>query len=342
MLYLLYKLHSSFKLFDTSIFSDPFNVPNKIMNNIKSAIFAGIVGDALGVPVQSSTREELELCSVKNMLGYGRFDLPAGTWSDDTSMVLCTMESLCERYDISSMASLFCKWIFQGHWTPFGSVFDYGLTTFLALESIENDQKSPHESGLNSPDDNGNGSLMRILPAALFFRKYDVAEFLDRIHEISAITHAHPRSMMGCGIYSLLVRSLCVESDKQQAFSNTISIAKKYYGAKQMFEPEMKHFDRILSGDLTRNPNASVVASGYIIETLEAAIWSFMRQSNTRDVLLEAVNLGLDTDTTGMVAGGLGGLYYGINSVPPSWIDSIARRPEIDSLIDRFAVVCCN
>lgn len=301
-----------------------------------NALYGCIIGDALGVPVESSTRQELALSSVKNMLGYGRYDQPEGTWSDDTSMILCTMDSLCRGYNLEKMSKTFCSWLFEGKWTAYGFVFDAGITTVTALENIQSGLKKAHESGCDTEDDNGNGSLMRMLPAALYFAGEATDTFLKYIHEISAITHAHPRSKIGCGIYSLFIRALLSMEDKTAAFHAATDEAEKYYNADSLFKEELHHYQRIISHDIVSAEKGDIYSSGYVVHTLEASILCFMNHDNTKDILLEAVNLGLDTDTTGTVAGGLAGLHYGIDNIPENWINSLARKDDIDKLIEEF------
>lgn len=302
----------------------------------KNALYASIVGDALGVPVESSTRQELTLCAVKNMLGYGRYDQPEGTWSDDSSMILCTMDSLCSGYNIEDMGNTFCSWLFEGKWTAHGYTFDSGITTVTALENLHSHTKSVYESGCDTEDDNGNGSLMRMLPAALYFAKEDTKTFLERIHEISAITHAHPRSKIGCGIYALFIRSLLSNEDKTVAYQTVTDEARQYYSADSIFKNELSHYNRILSHELLSLERNDIYSSGYVVHTLEAAIWCFMHHDTTKDILLEAVNLGLDTDTTGTVAGGLAGLQYGLSDIPENWINTLVKKDTIDILINEF------
>jgi ADP-ribosyl-[dinitrogen reductase] hydrolase len=304
---------------------------------MKAALYAGIVGDALGVPVESSTRQELTLCSVKNMLGYGRYDQPEGTWSDDTALTLCTMESLLDGYNIDAMGQTFCRWLFDSYWTPTGFVFDAGLTTYLALDKIRNEHKSSSQSGCDSEDDNGNGSLMRMLPVALFFRALPVPDFLNRVHETSSITHAHPRAKIGCGIYCLFIREILGNQDKVAGYKNAVKQAVDYYSVLPEYSGELSHFMRIFSHAIPGLTENEIRSSGYHVDTLEAALWCVLTYSSTKDILLAAVNLGLDTDTTGMVAGGCAGVLYGLESVPVGWLNALARKNEIDSLIDHFA-----
>ena len=301
-----------------------------------SALYVGIVGDALGVPVATSTREELALCAVKNMLGYGRFDQPEGTWSDDTSLILCTMESLQRGYDLEDMGATFCKWLFESYWTPRGFVFDVGLTTFMALDNLRSSSTSAKISGCKTEDDNGNGSLMRILPAALFFHSRPVDEFLGIIHDISGITHVHPRAKMGCGIYSLLIRQLISSDDKEKSYHAAVTEALEFYSQHEEFKNELPYYLRILSYQIPKLDESEIQSSGYVVDTLEASIWCFFQYATTKEIVLAAVNLGLSTDTNGMVAGALGGLFYGLDSIPPEWFESLARKPEIDQLVSTF------
>ncbi len=305
---------------------------------IASSILVAVVGDAFAVPIGSSPRYELSLCSVKNMLGYGRYDHPQGTWSDDSSMMFCTMESMLRgRYDLEDIGQTFCRWMFDSHWTPNGYVFDAGLTTFLALDRIRNAGISARHSGGKTEEDNGNGSLMRILPAALYFHNEDMGTLLERIHEVSAITHAHPRSLIGCGIYSLLIKNLLSTGDKEKAIRLTAADAAEYYRSNPVFRSDIVHYNRILLLDILNLSETDISSSGYIIDTLETSIWCFLHYTNSYDIILSAVELGLDTDTTGVVAGGLAGLLYGTEGIPEDWIASLARHDEILDLIERFA-----
>jgi ADP-ribosylglycohydrolase len=309
-----------------------------LQTRMKSAIMAGIIGDTLGVPREYSAALEHSLCAVKNELGYGRFDHPEGTWSDDTSLALCTMESLCNGYNLDEMGKLFCRWMFEGYWTPGGYVFDSGLTTFLALDDLRAGRKTVRTCGQVLDDDNGNGSLMRILPVALYFRNKPVEGFLAAVHEISQITHAHPRSKMACGIYALLVRELINGADKGPAYTSAINQARDHYEREEAFRKESGAFSRILSYRLPEYEEDEIKSSGYVIDTLESAVWAFMKFGSTREILLKTVNIGLDTDTTGMAAGGLAGICHGLDDVPSQWVDALVRRSDIERMIDTFVL----
>ncbi len=304
---------------------------------IRSALYMGIVGDTLGVPAEPTPTHDSSLCSVKNLLGYGRFDQPQGTWSDDTSMVLCTMESLCRGYDLDDLGNTFCKWLFESYWTPYGHVVDCGVTTFLALESLKSGTTTASTSGQVSEDDNGNGCLMRILPAALYFRNLPFDSFLDTIHDIAGITHAHPRSKIACGVYATFVRFL-LSSDhpKAELYETAMEASSTYYDQREAFRPQLQFFARVLSGQLLSMPRQMMSNSGYVVDTLESALWCFLHHDSAAEVIMAAASMGLDTDTNGMAAGGLAGIRYGVSDLCLHWSESLARRTEIQNLINTF------
>jgi ADP-ribosylglycohydrolase len=160
---------------------------------------------------------------------------------------------------------------------------------------------------------------------------------LERIHEVSAITHAHPRSKMGTGMYALVVRNLLKGLPKKTAVDTAIAEAQAYYGGWEEFKSELPAYERIFSGSIASFEEDDIQSSGYIVHTLEAALWCLLRYNDTREILLAAVNLGLDTDTTGTVAGGLAGLTYGLEGVPADWLQSLLKKADIDALVGQFA-----
>jgi len=178
---------------------------------------------------------------------------------------------------------------------------------------------------------------MRILPAALYFHREETDDFLRHIHEVSSITHAHPRSLLGCGIYALFVRELLATDDKMKALRAATTKTLAFYENHPDFSTELSNFMRILSLSIHECEESEINSSGYIVDTLEASIWCFFRHDTSRDIILAAVNLGLDTDTTGVVAGGLAGLCHGTDSIPTEWIESLALKNEIRDILNRFS-----
>jgi len=316
------------------------------MSNLKSAIlnlesrllgglWGAIIGDTLGVPVEFVSRENVRKNPITGMRGYGTFNLPPGSWSDDSSLLLCTVESLIGGFDTDRMGHLFINWLNEGYWTPHGDTFDVGKSTLHSIRRITKGV-APEEAGGRTEYDNGNGSLMRIMPVGIFFAKHPIEELLDAVHRASSLTHRHPRTLMACGFYCLMVHSLLKGSSPEEAYKYAIEQAMIHY-SKLPFAEEHGHFDRIFSGLMGSVPETAIKSGGYVIHTLEASVWCLLTTSSFQDAVLKAINLGEDADTTGCVTGGLAGLYYGLNSIPKDWLNAIARKDDIGKILSQFA-----
>ncbi len=312
----------------------------ELVDKLKGGLLGQAVGDALGVPVEFQSRNELKANPVTDMIGWGTHSQPPGTWSDDSSLMFCTMAALVEDKGLEGVAEKFVQWYQQGYWTPRGEVFDIGTTTITALRNL--DKGIPFtESGVKTEYSQSNGSLMRILPASLYYllkndNRLDWKSVLEPIHAASAITHAHPTCLVACGIHGIFIHHLLNGKSPLDAYHATITDAQTLYSKQEAFENILKLFDRILSGNLPLLAETDISSSGYVVHTLEAAMWSFLTTASFEDAVLVAVNLGDDTDTVGAITGGLAGLYHGINSIPPRWIDVLAKKDEIFQLCDSF------
>ncbi len=303
--------------------------------NITSCFLGLAIGDALGVPVEFSSRISLKNDPVKNMTGYGCWNQPPGTWSDDSSLTFCLAESLTKGYDLNDIGRTFVRWMTEGHWGAHHKVFDIGGTTRVALLRIA-DGEDPLYSGELDEDSNGNGSLMRIVPASLYFANEDEETLLERMREISGVTHRHFRSVTSCFIYSKLVSKLMKGLDKHKAYSEACAELNAFFGTKDFNTLEMKLFSRTLDGTLVHAKEETIKSSGYVLHTLEASIWSFLNTKTFPEAVLTAVNLGGDTDTTGCVTGALAGLYYGEQNIPSAWMETLARKESIIDLSKNF------
>lgn len=309
---------------------------------IRSAMLGHAIADAMGVPVEFSDRSQRRRDPVTGYRGYGAHDVPAGTWSDDTSMALATLDSLAHGLDYTDMMERFCDWKLHAAYTATGVVFDMGITTSKALAQYKNGLPAL-SCGQNGEYDNGNGSLMRIIPAALYCQ-YAAADLpLDEqlaiIHDVSALTHRHPRSQMGCGIYALILMELC-DGRGIAGIQAGIDRAKRYYEANPAFSGELDSYARILScasiTDFAKTPEDEIRSGGYVVDTLEAALWCVLNTDNYRDCVLKAVNLGDDTDTVAAVAGGLAGCLYGMEGIPDGWLAGLRKAEDIEALCRAF------
>ena len=305
----------------------------------KDGIFGVVTGDALGCPVEFREREELAVSPVSGMRGHGTFDQPAGTWTDDSSMTLATLDSILtvEGIDLKDIMRDFMGWYYEGSYTPFGTAFDIGGTCSNAITQFAR-TRDPKTCGDTTEDCNGNGSLMRIMPACLYCyskKMYD-DEAVKVIHDVSALTHAHLRSKMACGIYYFCVKAILDEDkDLIDELQDGIDNAVAYYKQDLDSTVELASFARLTNLYSFRNvPSNEIKSSGYVIDTIEASIWSLITTTTLKQALLKAVNLGEDTDTVAAIAGGLAGLYYGYGDIPSAWLSVIQRREWIEGLCD--------
>jgi ADP-ribosyl-[dinitrogen reductase] hydrolase len=310
------------------------------MKPIDERVLGGLlgvcIGDALGVPVEGASRSYLKDKPVRGFGYKGVFRVvPDGWWSDDSSLTLCLAECLVPgELDLNMIAHTFCRWLYEGYWTSGGSAFGMGRTTARALERIRRGE-NPLQSGEKGEYSNGNGSLMRILPMAFYLRGRSGGDFYEAVHSVSSITHAHPRSLIACGMYVQMALHLLDGREIGESYELMCGGAPHYY-AEEPFAKELKAFRRVLEGSLCRLTVDAVHSSGYVVDTLEAALWCLLNGGSFEESVLSAVNMGGDTDTTAAVLGGLAGMYYGRGSIPPHWISTLARSDDIVALGKRM------
>ncbi|MFA6424693.1 MAG: ADP-ribosylglycohydrolase family protein [Phycisphaerae bacterium] len=300
-------------------------------NKVLGGLFGVCVGDALGLPVEFVSRKALEKNPVTGMTGGGTFNMPPGTWSDDSSLTFCLAESLCNRFDLKNIADKFWKWYNNGYWTPFGKAFDVGNTTAAGILRLAT--HSPEYSGLTDESSNGNGSLMRTLPLAFYLKEKN--DFFETVHQVSAITHAHPISLISCGVYTQVAINLLKGKNIREAYESMKGPMLRYYSERY---PEfISKFNRVLNKDIGAFQKDEIHSAGFAIDTLESSLWCCLNHQTYKDTVLAAVNLGADSDTTAAVAGGLAGIHYGFENIPTEWVDNIARKKDIIDLAERLA-----
>jgi ADP-ribosyl-[dinitrogen reductase] hydrolase len=312
--------------------------PNSISihDRVTGGIVGLLVGDALGVPVEFRPREHLKAHPVTGIRGFGTHNQPPGTWSDDGSLALATLASLLDGYDPDDVMKRFSRWWSEGYMTPHGVVFDIGNTTSAAIQRFNMKARRDVWGGV-SERENGNGSLMRILPLSLYVHRLSTDDIVARSCEISALTHAHIRSCLCCAYYSLLVREVL----KGAPFAGAMVCASEQLMPHVPTE-EREVLGRVLACSVIGEPESSIRSGGYVVHCLEASLWCVGHHDSYAEAVLAAVNLGGDTDTTAAVTGGLAGVQYGIEAIPREWRDAIARRDEVMALAEAFANVVCK
>jgi ADP-ribosylglycohydrolase len=303
---------------------------------IRSILYGVAVGDALGVPVEFTSREQLRQKPLVDMIGFGAHQQPAGTWSDDSTMTFCLAESIATGYAADDLAQRFVRWVDEAYWTPHGEVFDIGITTRAAIAQLA-EGVSPRQSGETAERSNGNGALMRILPLLLLWdRQPGEADRFVLVQEVAAITHAHPRSAIACYHYLHVADALRQDATPAEAYRHANALLLEQWPRLALPEAERPHFDRILDGKLAALEEADVRGSGYVIHSLEASLWCLLRTRSYAEAVLLAINLGEDTDTTGAITGGLAALHYGYDAIPRPWVEALARRADIEDLCQRL------
>jgi ADP-ribosylglycohydrolase len=306
------------------------------LEQLQACIFGLAVGDALGVPVEFKPRSYLKQNPVTIMQGYGTYNQPPGTWSDDSSLTFCLMESLCKGYNLQDLANRFVNWREYDYWTPHGEVFDIGITTSSAIQALLNGV-SPTLAGEKSEKANGNGSLMRIAPLAFYVMDKPIEKRWQIVKDVSTITHGHIRASLGGFIYIELMLELIAGKDKLNAYESMRYTVNNFLNAQPIAsESEILRYHNLLTDSVLDMVENQISGAGYVVSTLEAAVWSFLTTDTYSQAVLRAVNLGEDTDTTATVAGALAGLYYGLVQIPEAWRNQLARQADIANLIERF------
>ena len=315
---------------------------------VKAMMIGSAIGDALGVPVEFMSRKELALNPVEDMQGGGTHGQPPGTWSDDTSMTLCLLESLgrLQSVDYDDIMNNFVCWMKKGEFTATNTVFDIGISTRYALMAYEPDSKliprtEPLLCGGAKEQDNGNGSLMRIAPMALYLYRQNGNNLswsdMEVVHNVSKLTHAHPRSQMACGIYVLIAAELLAGNSLGNAIKAGTCKAYKLYGQRHEFSDEISTYSRLWDIDrFAKLQKHEIKSSGYVVDTLEAVLWCLLNTTSYPEAVLTAVNLGEDTDTIGAIVGGLAGVTYGYENIPAYWKETLLKTDLIEGLCEKF------
>ncbi|MEK1832101.1 ADP-ribosylglycohydrolase family protein [Priestia megaterium] len=259
------------------------------------------------------------------MTGYGTYNQPEGTWSDDTSLTMCLIDNLLEKQDEYDLMQKFESYWANGYWTPYGEMFDIGIATSEAIRRYKSGLPKG-EWGGKGEYDNGNGALMRIAPLA--FTLCDEPSFTKRkeeIERIAHVTHRHVRSTLGCIIYvELLIRLLdCNEPFK--AYENAVNLCQKQLTGTE-YEAEFSAYERVLNLSLPHAARNEIGSTGYVVSSLEASLWSFLQSDDYKEAVLTAVNLGEDTDTIGFITGNMAGVYYELDGIPEEWICQLAKK----------------
>lgn len=295
-----------------------------LQQRYRGALLGLACGDALGTTVEFKSRGSF--AELTTICGGGPFGLQAGQWTDDTSMALCLAESLIAKQccDPRDQMTRYLNWYHWGYLSSTGDCFDIGNVTRHALNQF-------NDSGLvldaNTRETSaGNGSLMRLAPVALFYAQ-DTAQLLEMAALSSRTTHSAPACIEACQLFALALQAALAGKSKPEVLN---------LSGLPVQHPELI---KIASGKYQQKSRDEILGSGYVVESLEAALWCFFKADTLQEALLMAANLGNDADTTAAITGQIAGAYYGCEAIPEPWLQTLYMADEIRDYADQLFVL---
>jgi ADP-ribosylglycohydrolase len=297
------------------------------------ALLGLAIGDALGAPLEFLFPGEFE--PVSDFQGGGAHDLRAGEWTDDTSQALALGDSLAEAgWDLDDQAERYLAWWRQGRYSSNGRVFDIGRTTQLSLHTFEA-TRDARRSGRADEEESGNGSLMRLAPVpmrSLHLFPDGLADLVERAVESSLVTHGSPQCTTACAWSAVVLAGLMTGASREEVLDPEWEPVRRL----RSLMPLHPLIDEVVSGSYRERQPPEIRGEGWVVRSLEAALWAFHDAPDAETALLRAVNLGDDADTTGAVAGQFAGAFWGASGLPERWRESVARRDLIDDVARRL------
>lgn len=283
-------------------------------------------GDALGAAVEFQPPGSFP--PLTDLVGGGPFNLAPGQWTDDTAMALCLADSLirCNGFDARDQMERYCRWRDEGLWSSTGVCFDIGYTTAAALRRFE--QSGDPYAGSTDPLTSGNGSLMRLAPIPMFYVE-DLQKVVYYAGESSRTTHASREAVDACRLFAVMLALALRGESKHVILFETYS---RYFESEDL-APAIAE---IAQGCYLHKKESDIIANGYVVNTLRAALWCFWQAENFRQAVLLATNLGYDSDTTAAICGQIAGAFYGVEKIPRGWLSCLARATEIRHLADQL------
>lgn len=296
-------------------------------DRFRGALGGLATGDAVGTTLEFQAPGSFQ--PLTDLVGGGPFRLAAGQWTDDTSMALCLAESLLERrgMDLADQLERYVRWRRDGHLSATGHCFDIGITVSRALSHFER-SGDPH-AGDTAENTAGNGSIMRLAPVPMAY-VHDPRAAVERCEESSRTTHQAPAALDACRYFGgLLVGALMGEAKE-------VLLSPGYSPAPGLWEerPLAPEIEAIADGSFKHKQPPAIQGTGYVVRSLEAALWAFHRTESFEEGCLAAANLGDDADTTAAVYGQLAGAYYGEAGIPERWRERLAMRETIEGFAD--------
>ncbi len=299
----------------------------KLRERYRGSLLGLAVGDAVGTTLEFS--QPGSFAPLEDMVGGGPFHLNPGEWTDDTSMALCLAASLIEQkgFDAYDQMERYLRWRDEGYMSSNGTCFDIGGTVSSALSLFE--KTGNPFAGSTHPNTAGNGSIMRLAPVPLFYARQPL-EALEKSAESSRTTHGTQAAIDACRYLGALLVGVVHEASKEDVLAPFYSPIPNYWQQ----QPLVSELAEIAAGSFKQRNPPEIRGTGYVVKSLEAALWAFYHSTSFQDGCLLAVNLGEDADTTGAIYGQLAGAFYGESSIPLQWRTRLAHSSLIESLAD--------
>lgn len=290
------------------------------IDRFRGALLGLACGDAVGTTVEFKARGSF--APVSDMVGGGPFRLKPGEWTDDTSMALCLATSLveCGQFDAADQMRRYCRWMETGYLSSNGICFDIGRTISHALHAFR--RSGEPYSGTTDPNSAGNGCLMRLAPVPMFFFP-DREAAIAMAGESSRTTHGAQECIEASRLFGAMLTSAFFGFSKEDIlFGRGVEVV----GSARL--------QRVAEGTYRHSTEDEIQGSGYVVESLEAALWCFLKTGSFRDAVLRAANLGRDADTTAAICGQLAGAFYGGSGIPQEWRERLVMATEIRALAE--------
>lgn len=305
-------------------------INEKLLNRARGTLIGLAVGDAIGTTLEFSSPGSFK--PIDDMIGGGPFKLEAGQWTDDTSMALCLAESLIEqkKFDSINQLNKYLQWYLNGYLSSTGKCFDIGNTVRKALRQYMT-TKEPYP-GVDDFLSAGNGSIMRLAPIPLFYHN-DIKNALEKAALSSKTTHATTTCIDACKYMSGIIWGSLHGASKEELLSPLYSPLKNYW---KEISPLCSEIRQVAQGSFKKHEPPEIAGTGYVVKSLEAALWAFYKTSTFKDGVLKAANLGHDADTTAAIYGQIAGAYYGESNIPQEWRDKLWDYEKIKLFAEKL------
>lgn len=297
------------------------------------ALLGLAVGDALGAAVEFKQPGSFD--PVTDYRGGGPHHLRPGEWTDDTSMALALADSIAAvGWDLNDQARRYCEWWRQGKYSSTDRCFDIGLTIRESLRRFE-ETRDATRCATSDEQASGNGSLMRLAPVPIYFLDLfpdNISQLVFYAEQSSVPTHASAQCLSACGYFALVLAGLMSGLSRE----TVLDPGWEQLGELQRIKPLHPLIGEVAAGSFRKKSPPKIKGSGWVVQSLEAALWAFADTANFSEAVLRAVNLGDDADTTAAVCGQLAGAYWGTGNIPGEWLNKLARKEMLETACARL------